>query len=946
MSNDKNMLIRMRDEWDRRVRHDYRYWMSDGVADDSTMFDVGQRDFDILVRGIDKNVASNQVALELGCGVGRILKPASSFFKSVVGVDVSEAAILEARRLLKNAQNVELVVGNGIDLSGIESNSIDFIYSFAALCSMPVAVIGNYLLELNRIITKEGCVRLQVYLGKFEDTYREDTLAIRSFDKGRFVAAVTESGFSIEGIEQLKLGFEVSDYERGQVAYIVSFKKIGATRVSPKEIEQILVPGGEKEAGDSWQGSKTEYLMAIVRATQHMEAGNMEEARNALEFAVSYYGEPPHEAVELLEKIRKTLGEDALPSKDEALRMASDESQFFGSLRPDVYERNCAVIRNKFPDVFALLQRQGLSPHISVVTGSSGLPVLCFKGTALDNVDKPDRAATVWVERTLKDDRFKNVDAVLVIGFAGGYHLNPLLLSSQSRFAIVEPRIEVLKAALALRDMTRELEQLESLIVGDDGLKTIQNEFSDKRVDLLIHPQTQAISRGYVDEVKHKFWAARGLAELRPSIAVVGPIYGGTLPIARYVERGLRANNQRVHGLHLGGFYEAYKQLKGFVGNKKSVDALESQYVELLSDLVLESLKERSVDILICMAQAPLSPRVLTELRNQGVITVMWFVEDCRRFTTWREIAPYYDYMFLIQKEPYLSLVQSAGAGVVRYLPTACDPVEHLPVSLDGIEHRRWGSDVSFVGAGYNNRQQMFASLVGRDFKIWGTEWPQCHPFSRLVQENGRRLDTSEYVKIFSATKVNINLHSSSERDGVDPSGDFLNPRTFELAACEAFQLVDNREYLSDVFDIGTEVATFGDRKELFEKIDYYLVHQADRAKIAQAGRARALAEHTYQQRVRDMLGFIYADRFAELRKKNQDGPWPKIFSAVDKFPALKERYQRVFDRGSEPNLDQLIFDIHVGKGSLNETELKLLFLHHVKTQIAYVTDKRDGKIK
>lgn len=37
------------------------------------------------------------------------------------------------------------------------------------------------------------------------------------------------------------------------------------------------------------------------------------------------------------------------------------------------------------------------------------------------------------------------------------------------------------------------------------------------------------------------------------------------------------------------------------------------------------------------------------------------------------------------------------------------------------------------------------------------------------------------------------------ERDGVEPYGDFVNPRTFESAACGAFQLVDSRVFRSSL---------------------------------------------------------------------------------------------------------------------------------------------------
>lgn len=181
--------------------------------------------------------------------------------------------------------------------------------------------------------------------------------------------------------------------------------------------------------------------------------------------------------------------------------------------------------------------------------------------------------------------------------------------------------------------------------------------------------------------------------------------------------------------------------------DEKRVDVLHSHFVEMLSQIVLEGITERPVDIVICLAQAPLSPRVLTELRARGIITAMWSTEDGKRFQTWQNTARYFDYFFVIQEDGFPALVEQAGAGRAIYLPMACDPAVHRPVALTDEERLQWGSQLSFVGAGYHNRQQMFASLANRDFKIWGTEWPAAHPFDKLVQQGGRRITPKNTIR-------------------------------------------------------------------------------------------------------------------------------------------------------------------------------------------------------
>ena len=203
-----------------------------------------------------------------------------------------------------------------------------------------------------------------------------------------------------------------------------------------------------------------------------------------------------------------------------------------------------------------------------------------------------------------------------------------------------------------------------------------------------------------------------------------------------------------------------------------------------------------------------------------------------------------------------------------------------------------------------------------------------------MVQEGGRRLTPQEYTKVFNATTININLHSSTECDGVDPSGDFVNPRTVELASSKAFQLVDKRKLLPDMFKEGEEIITFSNRDELLEKIDYYLTHEDDRQKVIEKSYKRAMKDHTYTSRIREMLSYIYSQKYEYLKNRFENSAWQKMIRRAKPYKELEQRVLVAYKRGEEATLDALISDIVTGNGNLTETEQKLLFLHHIKSQI------------
>ena len=61
-------------------------------------------------------------------------------------------------------------------------------------------------------------------------------------------------------------------------------------------------------------------------------------------------------------------------------------------------------------------------------------------------------------------------------------------------------------------------------------------------------------------------------------------------------------------------------------------------------------------------------------------------------------------------------------------------------------------------------------------------------------------------------------------------------------------------EHLENYYKIGKEVICFNDLGDLKEKIKYYLVHEDEREKIAQAGYMRTIKEHIYEKRFIDIF--------------------------------------------------------------------------------------------
>jgi spore maturation protein CgeB len=419
-------------------------------------------------------------------------------------------------------------------------------------------------------------------------------------------------------------------------------------------------------------------------------------------------------------------------------------------------------------------------------------------------------------------------------------------------------------------------------------------------------------------------------------VLVVLPLYGGSLPVGRYCASALAELGHLVEVFEAPDFYASFQALKGLKVTSDRLQYLENSYLQIVSQAVLAKVETFEPDLVLALAQAPLSIQALKRLRRDGVATAMWFVEDYRLFTYWQAFAQHYDFFAVIQKGDFFEQLRQIGVEETLYLPLAAQPDVHKPLELSSVEQRRFGSDVSFMGAGYPNRRVAFRDLVRFDFKIWGTEWEGDPILAPHVQMAGARVSSEDCVRIFNASKVNINLHSSVQAQELVTGGDFVNPRTFEVAACGGFQLVDRRSLMAELF-AEDELAVFDTMEELAPRIVHYLAHPEERAAIAKRGQARVLAEHTYAARMRSLLDFIAARRPG----------WPKARTAAAAADGLPEELaadiSSLLERLGLPAdaaFDDLVWAIRQQQGRLGEMDAAVLFLDEWRKLYA----RKDGQ--
>ncbi len=598
-----------------------------------------------------------------------------------------------------------------------------------------------------------------------------------------------------------------------------------------------------------------------------------------------------------------------------------------------IFKRNIAIMMNNNAALASAVMEAGCSDDLKLHVSKAGKPSMKIGNVTMHSLYDPEKEAADWVE--YQREKVEMGSAVVILGFGLGYHVLRLCELDICRISgmeiiVFEPRIDVLKTALENVDLTHVLSKIK--LVTGDSIPALPKGFI-----IVEHSPSVTVNKSYFNDLLAQL-RLRQSVKSGLKIMVVGPIYGGSLPIAGYCASALKKMGHQVDYVDNSKYNDVFQSIPGITADKNHQNQLRSMFISFLSEAVIARCAEFKPDLVLALAQAPLTEGSLQKLKENRIPTAMWFVEDFRFMNYWERIAPLYDFFFTIQRNQFFDKLAALGVGNFSYLPLAASPDIHRRLDVSKEETDAYGSDISFVGAGYHNRKFFFTGLLDFDLKIWGSEWSVGLPLLGHIQRGGEWIDTEESVKIFNASGININLHSSTYHEGVNPNGDFVNPRTFEIAACGSFQLVDYRSEMSELFTIGKEIICFKDLNDAREKIRYYLNNPDLRKEISALGKERVLREHTYEHRMEKMLEFLFERGYERPSWNTGKEDVDELIEEAGRHTEIGSYLERFRNKGAI-TVSDIVDEMASGVGELSETDKIFVLINEIARQF---TSKKD----
>jgi spore maturation protein CgeB len=337
---------------------------------------------------------------------------------------------------------------------------------------------------------------------------------------------------------------------------------------------------------------------------------------------------------------------------------------------------------------------------------------------------------------------------------------------------------------------------------------------------------------------------------------------------------------------------------------------------ERINEAILSHIEElqtkQTIDLFFCyLYPFQFTPDLFSQLHDLNIPSLYFFCDNLSYEDVARQYASKATLNWVPEKLA-ISQFRRAGARWI-YLPMAANPDINFPVPQEET------IDISFFGSKNSYRRDLIGRILrsGLNIKVFGNGWrPDAIPYyaehnpfegpvpssptramkmmrflkwkknaflrflqcglkprqrSMAYQQMGKQyenelrsiavksalnMDEANQVYSMSAISLGINDHFKPER--TPPFLTYTKLRDFEATMAGACYLTQNTPEGPELFTDEKEVMRYSSIEELIDKAKFLLKSPEYRKKLREAGRKRALAEHTWVHRfekVFDELG-------------------------------------------------------------------------------------------
>lgn len=329
-----------------------------------------------------------------------------------------------------------------------------------------------------------------------------------------------------------------------------------------------------------------------------------------------------------------------------------------------------------------------------------------------------------------------------------------------------------------------------------------------------------------------------------------------TRDVADGIRAGLVQLGHEVCGSHV------YAYTQAFLRRYESIDEIPPEeraaIMGAVNKLVIADVALRKPDALLVISGWCMSPYTLRAIEDiaRGCATALWLTESPYQDEEQAQLLEAcYDVVFCNELSS-LDVMRRYSHNV-HYLPHSYNPEVHYPRTPNGCGH-----EVYMCATGFRERLEAVSALdyMRYDVQLDGF-WPKHEEYGIPRGIIGGTVHNARLPEHYSASKVNLNVHRTTKvwrQNAGDEErilhAESVGPRVLEVMACGGFLLTDPRRELDlNGWWDGEHLACFSSSEELPDKVRYYLQHDAERDRIAAAGK-EAVKDCTFARRAEEII--------------------------------------------------------------------------------------------
>lgn len=283
----------------------------------------------------------------------------------------------------------------------------------------------------------------------------------------------------------------------------------------------------------------------------------------------------------------------------------------------------------------------------------------------------------------------------------------------------------------------------------------------------------------------------------------------------------------------------------------------------LLIDRPLHRIVEEfKPDLILLTKGKGINCETVEYFKKNGITWVMWYPDYVLPEST-LPIAREMDYFFTVV-EGMVPVFEEMGLKNVSVLPQGFEPSFFAVDEITDEDRRIYGSEIAFIGTLeptelYRFRSERLHRIIkeGYTLRWWGRSVSRKIKNLKLKMSplgksyGGKEVYLKEFTRVVRTSKIFIAF------DAAPSVRKCVSVRLYMALGCGAFYMCQYVDGIEEIFLPDEEIVTFSSEDEMIDKIRYYLPREDIRKKIALKGQEKVLREHTYQNRVKQLLTTI-----------------------------------------------------------------------------------------